>query len=264
MSSSFSKTALLFSGMVLALFSPRHTTAGEKDPIPITNAEWIAPARIEAPSIGMPGVHVHGGTRPPAAPNVPLPIFRKFFVLDETAISCAQVAVCGLGHFELSVNGEKVGDHFLDPPWSDYADTCYYVRFDVTGLLKPGENVLGVMLGNGMYNVPGGRYAKFVGSFGPPKFILSLVVLQGDKQQITLRRAVNEPVMPEHVLETRPLMSPTTTPPPGRRRPCVAHLRPDRSDIPAPNPFAVCPRHKPMRVRATRRTSEGSAHWGGA
>ena len=138
----------------------------------------------ETPPIGVPGVHVHGNVHSPVGPKVPLPIFRKSFVLDDAAVSRAQVAVCGLGHFELTVNGEKVGDHFLDPPWSDYADTCYYVRFDVAGLLKPGENVLGVMLGNGMYNVPGGRYTKFVGSFGPPKLILCLVVSQGDKQQI--------------------------------------------------------------------------------
>ena len=189
MSSNFTKTRLLFLGIVLTSFSPRDAAAGEEDPITITNAEWITagmPGAAEgnAPSIGMPGVHVHGGAHPPVGPNVPLPIFRKSFVLDAAAISRAQVAVCGLGHFELSVNGEKVGDHFLDPPWSDYADTCYYVRFDVARLLKPGENVLGVMLGNGMYNVPGGRYTKFVGSFGPPKFTLCLEVSQGDKERI--------------------------------------------------------------------------------
>jgi hypothetical protein len=44
--------------------------------------------------------------------------------------------------------------------------------------------VLGVMLGNGMYNVPGSRYTKFVGSFGPPKLTLCLVVSQGNRKQI--------------------------------------------------------------------------------
>jgi len=184
MSLGFSKKALLFIGMVLALSSAADAAVVEEEPIPITKAEWIASAGVKASSIGMPGVHVHGNVRPPVGPNVPLPIFRKSLALDDAAVSRAQVAVCGLGHFELSVNGEKVGDHFLDPPWSDYADTCYYVRFDVAGLLKPGENVLGVMLGNGMYNVPGGRYTKFVGSFGPPKLILCLMVSQGGKEQI--------------------------------------------------------------------------------
>ncbi len=189
MSLGFSKKALLFLGVVPALLSPADATAVEEDPIPITKAEWITAgmpgaAAGETPPIGMPGVHAWQGKPTPPGQKGPMPVFRKSFVLDATAISRAQVAVCGLGHFELTVNGEKVGDHFLDPPWSDYADTCYYVRFDVAKLLRPGENVLGVMLGNGMYNVPGGRYTKFVGSFGPPKLILCLVVAQDDKERI--------------------------------------------------------------------------------
>lgn len=180
----FSKIALHFSGILLALISLQDITTGEEPPTAFTGAEWIASPRIEAISVGMPGLHSRGGTKPPASANVPLPIFRKSFILDETAISSGKLAICGLGHFELSVNGRKVGDHFLDPPWSDYADTCYYVCFDVARFLKPGENVLGVMLGSGMYNVPGGRYTKFIGSFGPPKFILNLEVSQGDKERI--------------------------------------------------------------------------------
>ena len=128
----------------------------------------------------MPGVHVHGGTHLPVGPPKPLPIFRKSFVLEDAPITRAQVAVCGLGQFELTVNGRKAGDHFLDPPWSDYADTCYYVVLDVDELLKPGENVLGVMLGNGMYNVTGGRYVKLTGSFGPPKLICQLHITLAD------------------------------------------------------------------------------------
>lgn len=178
------KAGFLFIGAVLVPFLLQDVRADQEAPIPIAQAKWIAASEGEASSKRMPGVHVHGGSHSPVGPNAPLPIFRKSFVLEDAAVSTAEVAVCGLGHFELSINGEKVGDHFLDPPWSDYAETCYYVRFDVAGHLKPGENVLGVMLGHGMYHVPGGRYAKFTGSFGPPKLALCLVVSQGDKQQI--------------------------------------------------------------------------------
>ena len=185
MSLVLSRKTLLFVGMAIAWSSAIDAAVAEEHSIPITKAEWIAAGQSDkTPTMGMPGVHVHGNVRSPVVPNVPLPVFRKSFALDDAEVSDAQVAVCGLGHFELTLNGEKVGDHVLDPPWSDYADTCYYVCFDVAELLKPGENVLGVMLGNGMYNVPGGRYTKFIGSFGPPKLILCLVVSQGDKQQI--------------------------------------------------------------------------------
>jgi len=111
----------------------------------------------------------------------PLPIFRKPFDIDPAKkIETAVVHICGLGHFELNLNGEKVGDHFIDPGWTNYRKTCLYVSFDLTDSLKSGENVFGVLLGNGMYNVPGGRYVKYTGSFGPPKMVCQLHVKYTD------------------------------------------------------------------------------------
>ena len=68
----------------------------------------------------------------------------------------------------------------LDPGWTNYGKTCLYAAYDITDRLAPGRHALGVMLGNGMYNVTGGRYVKFTGSFGPPKMILRLEIEQGD------------------------------------------------------------------------------------
>ena len=65
----------------------------------------------------------------------------------------AIVNVSGLGHFDLFVNGKKVGDHFLDAGWTHYAKTALYVTFEISDFLER-ENVLSVMLGNGFYNVP--------------------------------------------------------------------------------------------------------------
>lgn len=109
-----------------------------------------------------------------------LPLFRKTFVIEDKLIRYAVANICGLGHFELSLNGNKVGDQVLDPGWTDYKDTCLYVPFDVTEMLQPGDNAFGVMLGNGLYNVIGGRYVKFTGTFGPPKMILQLHVFYED------------------------------------------------------------------------------------
>ncbi len=103
----------------------------------------------------------------------PLPLFRKSFSLSKP-LRRATAYVCGLGQFELSVNGAKAGEHVLDPGWTNYKKTCLYVPFDLSETLQTGENVLGVMLGNGMYNVKGGRYVKFLGSFGAPKVTLEL------------------------------------------------------------------------------------------
>ena len=113
--------------------------------------------------------------------NDPLPIFRKSFDIDPSKkIDYAVIHICGLGHFELNLNGNKVGDHLIDPGWTNYRKTCLYVSFDITDGLQTGENVLGVLLGNGMYNVPGGRYVKFTGSFGMPKMIGQLHIKYTD------------------------------------------------------------------------------------
>lgn len=109
-----------------------------------------------------------------------LPLFRKSFIVEDKPIRRAIVQLCGLGHFELSLNGGKVGDHVFDPGWTDYKDTCLYVSFDVAQALHPGENAFGVMLGNGLYNVIGGRYTKFTGSFGSTKMILQAHVYYAD------------------------------------------------------------------------------------
>jgi alpha-L-rhamnosidase len=104
---------------------------------------------------------------------------RKEFALEK-GVKRAVVSVCGLGFYELRLNGQKVGDRVLDPGWTNYRKTCLYSTYDVTGQLTGGRNALGVTLGNGMYNVAGGRYVKFTGSFGPPKVILHLLVEHPD------------------------------------------------------------------------------------
>jgi len=109
----------------------------------------------------------------PTCPTPPLSLFRRDFSVSK-AVARATVYICGLGFYELRLNGGKVGDRELDPGWTNYRKRCLYTTYDVTGRVNQGANAIGVMLGNGMYNVTGGRYVKFLGSFGPPKFILQL------------------------------------------------------------------------------------------
>lgn len=102
-----------------------------------------------------------------------LPLLRREFDAPRP-LRRALVSVCGLGQYELRLNGSKVGDHVLDPGWTNYRKTCLYATYDVTEQVRNGKNCLTAMLGNGMYHVDGGRYAKFTGSFGPLKMILRL------------------------------------------------------------------------------------------
>ncbi|SDS91609.1 Alpha-L-rhamnosidase N-terminal domain-containing protein [Paenibacillaceae bacterium GAS479] len=102
-----------------------------------------------------------------------LPIFRHQFQLN-AEIKRAKIYLCGLGQFELRLNGEKVSDAVLSPGWTNYDRTCLYSAFDVTEQLQAGSNAVGILLGNGFYNVAGGRYAKYLGSYGLPKLIFQL------------------------------------------------------------------------------------------
>ncbi|NRD23055.1 family 78 glycoside hydrolase catalytic domain [Winogradskyella litoriviva] len=69
----------------------------------------------------------------------------------EKKLKNAQAYICGLGYYELYLNGEKVGDHVLDPAPSNYDKQAYYVNYDITEELKLGKNAFGIILGNGFY-----------------------------------------------------------------------------------------------------------------
>lgn len=115
-----------------------------------------------------------------------LPLFRRQFVVGP-GLQRALIHICGLGHYELTANGTKVGDALLAPGWTKYDKTCLYDTLDLTSYLASGTNALGVMLGNGMYNVqPSARYAKFTGSFGPPRLLaqVQLFYTNGTRQVI--------------------------------------------------------------------------------
>jgi len=109
-----------------------------------------------------------------------LPILRKEFQIDKP-VQRALLSVCGLGQYEARVNGANPSDAVMEPSWTDYSKTCHYSMYDVTALLVQGTNAVGVMLGNGMYNVPAStRYEKFTGSFGSPKLIARLQLAFAD------------------------------------------------------------------------------------
>lgn len=82
------------------------------------------------------------------------PIFRKKFVLDETEIQklkSGRLYLCGLGLYEVFLNGEKVGEDYLTPYFTDYRYWMQYQTYDVGSMLKIGENQIDVLLGNGWY-----------------------------------------------------------------------------------------------------------------
>ncbi len=80
------------------------------------------------------------------------PMLRRSFTLASD-IRQARIYITGLGYYELHLNGKKVGDALLQPGYTRYDKRVLYNTYDVTDQVKRGLNAVGVMLGNGWYNV---------------------------------------------------------------------------------------------------------------
>ncbi|WP_327579174.1 family 78 glycoside hydrolase catalytic domain [Streptomyces sp. NBC_00145] len=121
--------------------------------------------------------------RQPPKPYLPsgLPLFTKDFALGKK-VRGARLHVAGLGIYTADVNGRPVGDAVLEPANTTFADRVQYATYDVTDLLRHGDNTIGVALGNGMSNVvsTADRYRKLYGNLSDPKLIAQLEVTLGD------------------------------------------------------------------------------------
>ena len=115
--------------------------------------------------------------------HVPAPYIRKTFTL-EMEPEQAEITVCGLGFYELYVNGRNITKGPLAPYISNPDDVCYYDRYDLTGLLKKGRNAVGVILGNGFRNAFGGFVWDFdkAACRGTPTVALCLEASDGQNR----------------------------------------------------------------------------------
>ncbi len=158
---------------------------------------WIGLEEILPSQRIVPGIHGAGPANLDKGLNK-LPLLRKSF-RPAKKVARATAYVSGLGQFEFYLNGKKAGNHFLDPAWTQYDSVAQYVTFDITPMIQQGENVAGVMLGNGFFHIPRERYRKCVQTYGYPKMICALVLefADGSVQRVvsdTSWRAVAGPV----------------------------------------------------------------------
>jgi hypothetical protein len=121
----------------------------------LEQAPWSAAALTDG--LGVPGANRRA--------NGTLLLRRQFAV--RAGLQRALASVCGLGHYEMTVNGTRVGTGLLTPGWTAYDKTCLYDTHDVTHSVRAGDNAVGMVLGSGMYSVQPGRYVKFTSAFRP-------------------------------------------------------------------------------------------------
>ncbi|TNF41122.1 MAG: alpha-L-rhamnosidase [Bacteroidetes bacterium] len=172
-------TSIIFLAILL-MFGCKTSIQVNDKTNPWANAKWIAYEQLEDSMKVVPGVHGSGnelGNK--AVKRSVVPMFRKEFSVAEK-IEKATIKISGLGHYELQLNGEKVGESFLAPGWTNYDKRIFYNTYDITSQLKNGTNAIGVLVGNGFYNINRERYRKVVIAYGYPKLIFNLTIQYKD------------------------------------------------------------------------------------
>lgn len=148
-----------------------------------SNASWIGYEEMPDSLITLPGVH-----SPEVKSKLGLnklkqrsivPIFRKTFS-NHKNLANAIVFISGLGQYEMKINGRKVGNSFLSPGWTDYNKRVLYNTYDVTDMIRKGNNAISVMVGNGFYHINRERYFKLAIAYGFPKMICKLLLQYDD------------------------------------------------------------------------------------
>lgn len=117
--------------------------------------------------------------------HVPAPLFRKSFTLYKKP-HAASLTLCGLGLYELFINGKRITKGALAPYINNPDHILYYDAYDLLPYLREGENVFGVMLGNGFFNPLGGAHWGFDKApwRGPLRLAFSLEIEDGDGRTV--------------------------------------------------------------------------------
>lgn len=119
-------------------------------------------------------------------PDYQSTLLRKEVVLNKQ-VKSAKIHVCGLGLYELYVNGSKIGktrEHV--PLKTDYSKQVLYNSYDITNILGKGSNAIGIMLGNGWFN-PQKKYWDWrMQWWGSPKAIVQVEITYQDGSTATI------------------------------------------------------------------------------
>lgn len=128
---------------------------------------------VHARSLGRYGIPPWGIVSPDTVYVPPLPFLRKTFIV-ERPIRNAFLYVSALGTCEVRLNGRRVTEDYFIPGWSDFRKRVYYRTYEVTGLVREGENVLGVILNDEWYAGYCGGWGQRNAFGGEPRLSLQL------------------------------------------------------------------------------------------
>lgn len=124
----------------------------------VTGGCFFETGFIDAKEFQVPWITADGQTAP---------VFHRKFIVDQNATG-GRLYVCALGYGDVFLNGQRIKEEYFTPAWSDYhyrdmskmlypindafSYSAYYITYDITDSLVPGENELQITLGNGFYH----------------------------------------------------------------------------------------------------------------
>ena len=111
---------------------------------------WQTARLLTALRPGSWGARFITAERPEDRESSPGTLLRKEFQTDRP-VQTAILTATAQGLYQVRLNGQRVGNDELAPGWTSYRERLLYQSYDVTELLRSGENALGVLLGAGWY-----------------------------------------------------------------------------------------------------------------
>lgn len=125
---------------------------------------------------------ISGDYTPHKKERYPVDCFRKCFTVSGVKKARLYITACGL--YEAKLNGTRVGEFVLAPGHTDYRKRVQVQTYDVTGLLKEGENVLTVWLADGWYRGSCGAWG-LLNQYGTQTKLLAQLELTGQDGAVT-------------------------------------------------------------------------------
>ncbi|MBI4583562.1 MAG: alpha-L-rhamnosidase N-terminal domain-containing protein, partial [Planctomycetes bacterium] len=116
---------------------------------------WESPAQeatgwVAAKAVGSNGIPPWGRVAVQALRLPPPRYLRRGFKLTKP-IRRATLYASALGLYEIRLNGQRAGNDYFTPGWTDYDQRVYYQTYDVTPLVKNGDNAIGGVIADGWY-----------------------------------------------------------------------------------------------------------------
>jgi alpha-L-rhamnosidase len=196
-----------------------HTGAGSS--VVSTDGTWVSTSGTPAPGwqtssfddSGWTPVAIAaaygGGPWGTPAPGVggagPARYLRRSFPVHGQVLR-ARLYATALGLYDASINGQRIGLQHFAPGWTDYAARVQVETYDVTSALAGGENVVGLILGDGWYQGKVGYGGR--GRYGPGPIAalaqLEIDLADGTHQVIATDgawQATNGPIVANDLLD---------------------------------------------------------------